>query len=362
MGNSERLKVAVIGGGIGQNHIRAFQSLPEQFELMAICDIDEAKAQKIAAEFGIPQVYTDFSTVCRRDDLDVVDICTPPFLHFRQITEGLEAGKHVICEKPLVGSVKEVDDLISIEAKSGKRMMPIFQYRFGSGLQKLKYLVGQGLAGTAYLSTVETAWRRRADYYAVPWRGKWNTELGGALLSHAIHAHDMLCYVVGPIRKVFARTTTRVNPIEVEDCAAISLEMADGSLATLAVTLGSPVEITRHRFCFSEFVAESNLAPYTNSADPWTFSPDNAEAGQKIEAALAQYVPQPEAYAGQFTRFYTALQQNSVLPVALSDARASLELVTALYYSAETGHEVSLPITAEHPRYTSWLPERVRTG
>src|SRR5439155_21418471 len=160
----------------------------------------------------------------------------------------LAAGKHAVCEKPLVSSLREVDELVRAEARSGKRIMPIFQYRFGHGLQKLKLLIAEGLAGTAYLATVETAWRRRAAYYAVPWRGKWATELGGALLGHAIHAHDMLCYVLGPVKSVFARTTTRVNPIEVEDTAAIVLEMANGALASLSVTLGSPAEISRHRF------------------------------------------------------------------------------------------------------------------
>ncbi len=355
-GQNAQLRVAVIGGGIGQSHVRAYKNLPDQFDLLAICELDEARARKLSEEFGIPKTSTDFSELCRWDDLDVIDICTPPFLHGSQIKEALAAGKHVICEKPLVGSVKEVDEIIALEAQSNRRVMPIFQYRFGNGLQKLKFLVEQGLAGRAYLSTVETAWRRRPEYYAVPWRGKWKTELGGALLGHAIHAHDMLYYITGPIKRVFARASTRVNAIEVEDCAAISLELADGSLATLAVTLGSPVEITRHRFCFSNFTAESNLAPYTNSADPWIFNPDTPEMGRQLDEALAQYVPRPESYTGQFTRFYDALLKGTPLPVTLTDARVSLELVTAMYYSAETGQDVELPIMSAHPRYASWLP------
>src|SRR5690606_16491448 len=127
--------------------------------------------------------------------------------------EVLAAGKHAICEKPLVGSLKQVDELAIAEQQSRRRLMPIFQYRFGHGLQKLKYLIQEGLAGTSYLSTVETSWRRRSAYYDVPWRGKWATELGGAVLGHAIHTHDMLCYVLGPVKQVFARTNTRVNPI-----------------------------------------------------------------------------------------------------------------------------------------------------
>ncbi|HEU4324288.1 MAG TPA: Gfo/Idh/MocA family oxidoreductase [Roseiflexaceae bacterium] len=349
-------RVAVVGGGIGVYHINAYKELPERYELVALCDIDRAKAARIAEEHGIPRVTTDLAELCRMDDLDLIDICTPPHLHYEQVLQVLEAGKHAVCEKPLVSSLAQVDDLLAAEARSGRRVMPIFQYRFGHGIQKLKYLVESGLAGRAYLATVETAWRRRADYYAVPWRGKWSTELGGLLLGHAIHAHDMLCYVLGPIRRVFARAATRVNPIEVEDCAGVTLEMADGSLATLSATLGSSVEITRHRFCFSGLVAESNTRPYSNGSDPWTFAGDTPEQEAQVAEALARFEPLPEGFAGQFYRFHTALETGGPLPVALADARAALELVTAMYYSAQTGRDVELPIGAEHPKYASWLP------
>jgi predicted dehydrogenase len=356
----EKLRVAVVGSGIGKSHIIAYQNLPEQYDVVAICDIDEPKARNLATEFHIPRVVTDIDDLCRMDDVDVIDICTPPHLHFSQIKQVLAADKYAICEKPLVGSLKQVDDLMAVEAQSSKRVMPIFQYRFGHGLQKLKFLIEQGVAGTAYLSTVETAWRRRAEYYAVPWRGKWKTEMGGTLLSHAIHSHDMLTYVLGPVKSVFARTATRVNPIEVEDCAAISLEMADGSLATLAVTLGSPEEITRHRFCFSGLVAESNTKPYHNSHEPWKFIGDTPELSEQIAATLERFQPLPERFEGQFYRFQKAVSSGAELPVTLADARAALELITAMYVSSRTARPVELPFDMNHPAYESWLPEESR--
>jgi predicted dehydrogenase len=351
------LRVAVVGAGIGAAHVRGYKAVPERFEVAAICDIDAARARSLADEQAIGRVVTDFDELCRMDDLDVIDVCTPPHLHFEQVQQVLAAGKHAICEKPLVSSLHEVDELVRAEANSGKRIMPIFQYRFGHGLQKLKLLIAAGLAGTAYLATVETAWRRRAAYYEVPWRGKWATERGGALLGHAIHAHDMLCYVLGPVRRVYASTATRVNRIEVEDCAAIALEMADGSRASLGVTLGSTPEITRHRFTFSGLSAESNTRPYTNSGDPWTFVGDTPELTAQIETTLANFTPLPEHYPGQFHRFYDSLQAGTELPVTLADARVSLELITAMYHSAETNQSVELPLSKDHPRYKSWLPE-----
>lgn len=352
-----KLKVAVVGCGIGKSHAKAYLNLPDRFELVAVCDLDLAKARELAEACQIPRVVGKLSELCLMDDLDVIDLCTPPQVHFEQLGEVLTSGKHAICEKPLVGSLREVDELMTLAVQTGKQIMPIFQYRFGHGLQKLKLLVAEGLVGRAYLSTVETAWRRRAEYYQVPWRGKWSTELGGALLSHAIHAHDMLTYILGPAKSVFARTATRVNQIEVEDCAVAALELTDGSLASLAVTLGSSVEITRHRFCFSQLTAESNTQPYSSSGEPWSFTGDTPELDERIQQALQQVTLLPERFEGQFYRFAEALQTGGELPVTLADARHALEIITAMYYSAQTGEPVNLPIGQEHPNYRGWLPD-----
>ena len=354
---NEQLNVGVVGVGIGRLHIRAFRNLPDRFIVKAVCDSDEARAHEAAQVFGIERVVTRFDDLCAMPDLDVIDICTPSYLHSAQTRQALAAGKHVICEKPVAASLQEVDDLIQFETRSGRQVMPIYQFRFGHGIQKLKRLIDAGLNGQAYLTTVETAWRRRTDYYAVPWRGKWATELGGALVTLAIHAHDILYYVLGPASNVFARVSTAVNPIETEDCASASLHMADGSLASLSVTTGSAVQISRHRFCFQDLTAESNVEPYRNTSDPWTFVGDTPEIDTQIKAVLATFRPLPEGHEGQFFRFHQALQAGDELPVTLHDARASVELITAMYYSAETGQAVDLPIQRDHPHYQNWIPK-----
>ncbi len=351
-----KLKVGVVGGGIGEQHILAYKSLPDMYELLAICDLNETKAQELADTYDIPRVHTDLTELCRMDDLDIIDVCTPSYLHYSQIKTVLAAGKHAFGQKPVAGSVKEVDELLQAEAQSGKRVMPMYALRFGHGLQKLKLLVEAGIGGDAFLATMETAWRRKADYYAVPWRGKWQTELGGPVVTLAIHAHDILYYILGPAKRVFAQMATRVNPIETEDCVSASLEMTNGSLASLAVTNGSADQISRYRFCFRGLSAESNAEPYTATGDPWTFTGDSPELTQEIEQTLANFVPLPENFAGQFYRFHQALENDTELPVTLNDARASLELITALYHSAQTGHPVDLPIEKDHPKYAGWQP------
>ena len=353
---ADRLRIAVVGLGVGMAHIGALVECRQRFEIVAVCDVDAERAAGLAERLRGVTAHTDLAEVCARDDVDVVDICTPPHLHGDHVATVLAAGKHAICEKPLVGSLAAVDELARLESASGRRVMPIFQYRYGHGLQKLRALVDAGVTGPVNTSSVEVAWRRRADYYAVPWRGRWQTELGGVLLSHALHALDMLTYVAGPVERAFARTATRVNDIEVEDCAAASLAMRDGSLATVTATLGSPQEISRHRFSFANLSAESNTEPYTNSSDPWVVTPDSPEVGTQIDEVLASFEPLPEDYAGQLTRFHQALTDGVEIPVTLADARAALELITALYVSAREGLDVALPIDEDDPAYRGWMP------
>lgn len=141
---NQLLRIAVVGGDVGKQHFEAFQQLPEHWDVVAVYDIDRTKAQAVATEYGVGRVATDIVQLCRMSDLDVIDICTPP--HFRQIQQVLAAGKHAICKKPLVGSLQEADELICAETASDNRVMPVFQYRRGHGLQKLKFLVDEGLA------------------------------------------------------------------------------------------------------------------------------------------------------------------------------------------------------------------------
>jgi predicted dehydrogenase len=345
------LRIAVAGSGIGASHIEAWQELRDLFDVKLLCDVNLQRAAPVAEKYRIQEVAKSFEEVCRRPDIDVLDICTPPNLHLEQIQLALKAGKHVICEKPLVASLAAIDSLAALAKESGCRLMPIFQYRFGHGLQKLKYLVDQKLTGEAFVFNVDVAWWRSREYYNNPWRGRRATELGGALFSHAIHALDMVLYILGPVKSVLGRMGTRVNPIEVEDCVAMSLEMADGSLGTISVTLGSVAEISRHRFTFRNVTAESNTEPYANSREPWTFSFNEEEQQTGITEAMSGFKPLPEGYAGQFYRFHQALLNGSELPVTVADARAALEVIAGTYYSSETGKPVIFPIGPGHPKY-----------
>lgn len=351
------LRVAVVGCQVGTRHARAFQRLGDRFQVVAACDTHLPRARALAEEIGgAIEIAPDYSELLARGGLDIVSICTPPGLHFRHILQGLDAGCHVVCEKPLVGSLRDLDAIGAAATGAGRRILPIFQMRFGAGVQKLKRLVDLGLAGRCYLSTIETAWIRGPEYYAVPWRRSWRGSLGGCLLGHAVHAHDILSHILGPVARVCAFAKTLVNPIETEDCVSASLEMADGSLATLSVTLGSAREISRLRFCFERLVAESNTHPYEYSGDPWTFTGNSPEIDHEVTAALEQFRPGPEGYDAQFIGLHEALRCGCPCVVTLEEARASIELASALYTSARQSRVVELPIGPHDPVYHGWEP------
>lgn len=358
---SRILNVAVVGCGIGRSHIvEGYLPNADKFRVLALCDLNEERLDKIGEEFGIERRVVNFDDLLAMEDIDVIDVCTPPGAHFLMVSQALKAGKHVVCEKPLVGSLKDVDAIMALEKDARGKLMPVFQYRFGDGIEQAKAIIDAGIAGKPYCGTVETFWRREAPYYAVPWRGKWKTELGGVLMGHAIHPHDIFTYLMGDIARIFGRVATRVNPIEVEDVISASLEMQSGALASFTATLGSVDEITRIRLQFENVTFESDHAPYNPGEKLWKILPRNDQVKARIEQLLAHWQHVPSRFQTQMARFHDAIFGSGDLPVTSADSRRALELVTAFYYSSSTHTEVVLPLGADHPLYESWVPAAFR--
>jgi len=350
-----KLKVGIIGSGIGASHTTAYQSLPDLYEVVALCDIDPDRRAELAEKASIPHQVDNLDDLFALD-LDIVDVCTPSSLHFAQTKAALEAGFDVVAEKPVAQSLAEMDILAETEARTGKRICPIFQYRFGHGSAKLYHLMAKGVAGQPLMATAETHWYRDEVYYnRAAWRGTWDGELGGCFTTHAIHIHDLMCEIMGDPISVHARTSRMVNGNETEDQGILSLQFESGAMASSSVTLGSRQQTSRLRIVCRDLVAESGLDPYNPGHDPWTFPADDEERARATEAALADFDPQPERFPGQFKRMHAALTSGGTLPVTLNDARRSIELLTAAYWSAHTGETVALPLPSDHPCYAGWV-------
>jgi predicted dehydrogenase len=353
-----RLRVAIVGAGIGAAHLEGYLANPKLFDVIAIADHDRDRAAPLVERADAAYLPSLDEAIARKD-VDLIDICLPPRLHKPAILAGLEAEKHVVCEKPLVGSLKDMDEIEAAAANVTQLAMPVFQYRFGQGIGQLLHLIERGLAGRPLVATLETHWNRGADYYAVPWRGKWESELGGAIVGHAIHIHDLVVKVLGPAKRVQARLATSVNQIDVEDCAAIIIETASGALVTSSVTLGSAEDRSRLCFCFSDLTAESGVEPYNPGTAPWRFTARAPAEQEAINRALADYPPHTEGFARQFELLHAAIVDGAPPPLTLANARASLELITAIYQANAAGSSVELPLDRTAAGYSGWAPKTV---
>lgn len=349
------IRVAIVGAGIGAEHLAGYRALPDRFAVTTLCDLDTDRARKATAGDPAIAVTGDLDAVLADPDVDLVDVCLPPHLHFPVSTKVLAARKHVICEKPIVRSLSEADQLAAAATAADRQVFPVFQYRYGRSVAQLEALIAAGLAGKAYAASLETHWNRDAAYYSVPWRGTWKGESGGALLGHAIHAHDLLCHIMGPVAEVAAFADTRVNAIETEDCAALALRMASGALATSSVTLGAGNDTTRLRFCFEGFTAESGAAPYAPAQDRWHFIARGVGQDQ-IDAVLAATPDSHAGFAGYLDAVADAIKGSDPRrAVTLAEGRRSIELVSAIYASIRRATPVALPLEPDDEIYKGWL-------
>lgn len=351
------IKVAIIGAGIGAEHLLGYRALPERFEVAVMCDLDVERAAMVVDEDPRIRVEGDYTSVLSDGEIDLIDICLPPHLHAPVAIAALDAGKHVICEKPLARSMAEVEALTEAQHRSGQTVFPVFQYRYGPAFSALDALVEAGLTGPPVMASLETHWNRDADYYAVPWRGTWAGEAGGAVLGHAIHAHDLLCRYFGPVAQVQAQVATRVNPIETEDCSAIALVFRNGALATSSVTLGAARDETRLRLVFRDLTATSGAEPYAPSIGEWRFEARDPARQDEVDRIVADHAEAPAGFSGYLRAVADHLDGAPGGAVLLPDGRASVELVTAIYASARSNGAVHLPLSPDHPMWHGWQPE-----
>ena len=359
------VRVAVVGMGNGRAHLLGWRDV-DGASATVFAELDDTKRAAGETEWGIDGVASldDLLDPDSPHEVDVIDLCTPPSMHEEQIVRCLDAGFHVICEKPLVDSVAACDRIAAAveraAATSGARLMPIFQYRFGDGAARARALIDAGLTGRLFTASASTWWRRGKAYYAdAPWRGTWAGERGGCVLSHAIHNHDMLTWMAGPLVELQAMATTRVNDVQTEDCAVAIGRTADGALLTMNVTLGAASESSQLVWHFDNVTITSSSEAYDPGAGPWNFEFRRSAFAQEAEQAWADMAPSATQYTGQFQGFVDALAGGGEFPVTLADAQASLELVTAWYHSARTGSVETLPLPADHPARSSWQPDGV---
>lgn len=223
------IQFAIIGfGHIGKRHAEHIMN-NDACKLVAVCDID------LNIEKQLPEgiyFYPTLDEMLSRTDIDVVCICTPNYLHCSHAVESMQAGKHVVVEKPMAMSIAECDEMIAVSKGTRKHIFAVKQNRYNPPVAAVKDLVQSGRLGKVYMMQVNCFWNRSNQYYAQSeWRGKKKQD-GGCLFTQFSHFIDILYYLNGNINKAFGtiQNFAHQDNTEFEDSGAFVLQAENGSL------------------------------------------------------------------------------------------------------------------------------------
>ncbi|MCX7681919.1 MAG: Gfo/Idh/MocA family oxidoreductase [Anaerolineae bacterium] len=346
------LKVGIIGvGGIARFHMPGWEA-SEYAEVVAGCDVDEAVLRKWGKEFGITRLATDAMELIRDRELDIIDICTPNTYHAPLAIAALEAGKHVLCEKPLAPTTDEIRAIIAARDKSGKMLMTAQHHRFRGSARAMKAEIDTGALGEIYHAR---SWMLRRA--AVPIRPGFIMKQhsgGGPCIDIGVHILDLTLWLMGHPRPVAVSGVARAElahqegafsiwggPIppefDVEEFAAAFVRFENGATLILEVSWmlhhGTEVEDTQ-------------LWLYgTKGGCHWPtceFYASNNVTKQHYDRKLKLVQDTVEPHALECIEFAKAIVEGAPSPVPAEQSLQVMAILEGIYRSQQAGREVWL--------------------
>lgn len=342
------LNIAIIGtGAIASFHIEAYKKFPDRCRIVALCDMYPEKAERLNEKYQLSaEVVSDYTALLKRNDIDLISVCTPPYTHAGISIDFLDAGKHVLVEKPMASSLEECDAMNKAAEKSGKVLSVVAQNRFTNPMMKLKSVLESKLIGSVVHAQVDSFWWRGHSYYDLWWRGTWEKEGGGCTLNHAVHHIDIFLWMNGAPEEITAVTSNVSHDnSEVEDISIAIGKYPDGSLAQITSSVVHHGEEQQLIF----------QGKHARISSPWKVKASKSrengfpENDDELEGRLqALHDLQPdlayEGHTGQIFDVLTAIQGNQQVLIDGIQGRRTLELITAIYEAATTGKKVKLPL------------------
>ena len=321
-------------------------------------DRDPGLARAFAERWGGPAAFDSLDALLASGRVDVLHVCTPPGVHAEQAIAALDAGLHVVCEKPAALSLDELDAMTDAAARNDRRLAVVFQQRTGSAAAHVRGLLDSGALGRPLVATCQTLWYRDPAYFAVPWRGKWATEGGGPTLGLGIHQIDLLAWLLGDWASVQGQLWRLDRETQMEDVSTAVIAFAGGTVASVITSALSPRETSSIRID-TELATVTVDHLYGHGHEHWRITPaPHVDA----ETAAAWALPDAEEASGHdplVRDIYAALASGEPLPSTASDAARSFEIVTAIYSSAATGAVVT-PETLRARRRPAAAASRAR--
>lgn len=343
-----KIGFGVIGGGmVGPYHTQAINSIPEA-ELIAVATSRKETARIFAEKSGAKAWYTDFRELLKREDIQVVNICTPPFLHEEMTLAAAKMGKHVIVEKPISINLKQADNMIDTCEKAGVKLGVIFQYRFSKASQRIKEAIQKNRLGNLILGDTYIKWFRPQEYYeSADWRGTWDKEGGGALINQSIHSIDLLQWFMGPVEWLCATFDTARHRIEVEDVGVAILKFKNGAMGVIegstAIYPGFPLRIELHG-------EKGSIIMEGDEIKLWKFVDGGNEESVEKRKEIIDTSSSPTAgfsseyHALQIKDFIDAIREDRRPLIDGIEGRKALEIVRAIYISGRKGEKINFPI------------------
>ncbi|MBQ8954968.1 MAG: Gfo/Idh/MocA family oxidoreductase [Clostridia bacterium] len=350
------IRVAIVGTGtISHAHVRSYLQFPGRCKIVALVDIIPEKAQKVKEQYNLDcDVYDDHQKILPRTDIDLVDVCTPPYVHASISINALRSGKNVVCEKPMAASLEECDAMLKARDESGKKLSIIAQNRFRKPIRDLKALLDSGLVGPVKHAQIDSFWWRGHCYYDLWWRGTWEKEGGGCTLNHAVHHIDMLGWMMGlPTQVVSMLANTAHDNAEIEDLS-VSVLRYPGALAQVTASVVHHGEEQSVVFQCDKAKIAAPFSTYASLSKPNGFPERNEALEQQVKAFVDQLPPLPyEMHAGQLDNVMTAIETDGPVAITGEDGRRTIELITAIYKAGITGAPADLPFQKDDPFYTA---------
>ena len=232
----KKLGYAVLGLGIGMAHADA-AAASEYADLVAACDIDEKRLEKFASIYPDATLYRDFDEMLKDERIDIISICLPSAMHADFAVRAMEAGKHVLVEKPLDITYERALLIEEARKRTGMTVGAVHQNRFNLNMYPIKKAVEDGRIGKMVLGTFAVKWYREQSYYdRGGWRGTWEMDGGGSLMNQAVHTVDLMTWLMGDVESVTSTFGIYNHKIDTEDLTASIVKFKSGATATFVST------------------------------------------------------------------------------------------------------------------------------
>ncbi|MFC1581920.1 Gfo/Idh/MocA family protein [Planctomycetota bacterium] len=341
------LKAGVIGLGMGQGHVRGLQNHPE-VEVVAVADLSQERLDKVKAEYNVPRTYKEGEEMIRKEDLDIVGIATPNFLHAPLSIKALKAGAHVFCEKPMAINVREAEQMEKTAREKKKVLMIDFSYRFSDLSLALREQVRTGVIGTPYYA--RTVWHRRKFFPGFGgWFGQKKLSGGGPLIDLGVHRIDLALWLMGSPRPLSVLGVTydklvkdmtkgKKSKFDCEDLALGMIKLENG--ITMLVEISWGLHGKNDEYMRTEIYGTKGSVVQKNieqgyKFEGWVYT---EEAGAMYDKKLARTtVKAPGAYENFVDVIKGRAKENFG---SAADGVAIQRILNGMYESAEKGKEI----------------------